>query len=218
MTALKERKAIKTVGFGHALEHEAHHFVVAVPRGQAAEVLVYEVFERDLVGPHLNAANLRCKLDRNRWVKVVDALEEDLNRRLRAAKMKPSRFKAGDNPVARLLGKELVLLAWAIEDADPGLVHQAIQNWRGLAPEERWWLYTMTAAQSAHYAKRNVGWRKAVRFALTENPVAAPSTTTTAEYRRRLKPPRRPETQAALFDALAEDGAAFEGDGIWNET
>ena len=73
--------------------------------------------------------------------------------------------------MARLLGKELVLLAWAIEDAEPILAHAAIQNWRGLSPEERWWLYTMTAAQSGHYGKRNIGWRKAVRYALTENPV-----------------------------------------------
>ena len=63
--------------------------------------------------------------------------------------MKAARFKAGDNPVARLLGKELVLLAWAVEDAEPTLIPNAIQNWRGLAPEERWWLYTMTAAQTA---------------------------------------------------------------------
>ena len=41
----------------------------------------------------------------------------------------------------------------------------------GLVPEERWWLYTMTAAQTAHYAKHNVGWRRAIRYALTENPV-----------------------------------------------
>ena len=76
--------------------------------------------------------------------------------------MKATHFKAGDNPVARLLGKELVLLAWAIEDADPSLAPNAIQNWRGLAPEERWWLYTMTAAQTAHHTKHNVGWRKGV--------------------------------------------------------
>jgi len=70
------------------------------------------------------------------------------------------------------LGKELVLLAWAIEDADPGLIAQALANWLGLYPEERWWLYTQTAAASGHgITGRNVGWRKAVRYALTENPV-----------------------------------------------
>jgi hypothetical protein len=43
----------------------------------------------------------------------------------------------------------------------------------GLAPEERWWLFTMTNAATGHaIAGRNKGWRKAVRYALTENPVS----------------------------------------------
>jgi hypothetical protein len=51
-------------------------------------------------------------------------------------------------------------------------VPTAIANWQGLSPEERWWLYTMTAAATGHFQLgRNRGWRKAVRFALTENPV-----------------------------------------------
>ncbi|PIP40031.1 MAG: hypothetical protein COX19_06575, partial [Desulfobacterales bacterium CG23_combo_of_CG06-09_8_20_14_all_51_8] len=41
-----------------------------------------------------------------------------------------------------------------------------------LFPEERWWLYTQTAAATGHGVQdRGKGWRKAVRFALTENPV-----------------------------------------------
>lgn len=211
--------AIKTLGFGHAPEHEGHHFVVALPRGQGADVLIYEVFERDLVGPQLDAANLRVRLDRARWLKIVDAVEEEFNRRLRAARMRPGRFKAGETPVARLLGKELVLLAWAIEDAEPSLVPMAVQNWRGLAPEERWWLYTMTAAQTAHHSKHNVGWRKAVRYALTENPVAALTTSpTTAEHRRRARLPQRETAQGALFEGMAEPASTYgEGSGIWEE-
>jgi hypothetical protein len=43
-----------------------------------------------------------------------------------------------------------------------------------LAPEERWWLYTMTAAATGNYLTgRGRGWRKALRYALTENPVTA---------------------------------------------
>jgi hypothetical protein len=65
------------------------------------------------------------------------------------------------------------LLAWAIEDADPALIPAAVKNWLGLAPEERWWLFTMTNAATGHaIAGRNKGWRKAVRYALTENPVS----------------------------------------------
>ena len=67
----------------------------------------------------------------------------------------------------------LVLLAWAIEDADPATIPTAIRNWLGLAPEERWWMYSMTNAATGHAAGgRGKGWRKAVRYALTENPVS----------------------------------------------
>ena len=38
---------VKTVGFGHAEDREAHHFVVAVPRSPQGEVMVYEVFSED---------------------------------------------------------------------------------------------------------------------------------------------------------------------------
>lgn len=76
---------LKTVGFGHAEDREAHHFVVAIPRSPQGEVMVYEVFSQDLVGPSLEAANLRVRLDMDRWLKIADALEEEFNRRLRAA-------------------------------------------------------------------------------------------------------------------------------------
>ena len=75
--------------------------------------------------------------------------------------------------MSRILGKELVLLAWSIEDADPTLIPVAVKNWMGLAPEERWWLYTMTNAATGHAVSgRGKGWRKAVRYALTENPIS----------------------------------------------
>ena len=53
------------------------------------------------------------------------------------------------------------------------LIPIALANWSGLAPEERWWLYTKTAGATGHASEgRNRGWRKAVRYALTENPVS----------------------------------------------
>jgi hypothetical protein len=209
----------KVAGFGHAPEQEAHHFVVGIPRSQWADIMIYEVYQEDLVGPQLDASNLRCILNRGKWLKIVDALEEELNRRLRSVGLKAGSFKVGDTPVARLLGKELVLLAWAIEDADPSLVPAAIQNWQGLSPEERWWLYTMTAAQSGHHTKRNVGWRKAVRYALTENPVVAPTNVTTAEHKRRAKTAAKQEGQGRLFnfDEMQASFAGPEGKRIWGE-
>jgi len=68
------------------------------------------------------------------------------------------------------LGKEMVLLLWAIEDSDPKLIPVAIKNWQGLSREERWWLFTMTNAVTGQ-ADDKRGWRKAIRYALTENPI-----------------------------------------------
>ena len=87
--------------------------------------------------------------------------------------LKNGKFSSGYNMLARLFGKEMLLLAWAIEDAEPGVIPVAIRNWQGLKPEERWWLTTMTnAATGQAIAGKNRGWRKSVRFAMTENPVS----------------------------------------------
>jgi hypothetical protein len=208
----------KVRGFGHSPDQEAQHFIVVVPKAQAADVMIYEVYQEDAAGPQLDAANLRCILNRTKWLKIVDALEEEHNKRLRAAGMKAASFKAGETPVARLLGKELVLLAWAIEDADASLAPAAIENWRGLSPEERWWLYTMTAAQTGHHGKRNTGWRKAVRYALTENPVVATPAVTTAEHKRRTNVATKEEGQGKLFGFEEPSFAIAGGNGIWGDS
>ena len=76
-------------------------------------------------------------------------------------------------PVHPSLGKELCILCWAVEDASPDDIPNALHNWEALAPEERWWLYTMTNAATGHAINgRGKGWRKALRYALTENPVS----------------------------------------------
>jgi hypothetical protein len=214
----QESKAKQTVrGFGHSPDQEAQHFVVVLPKAQAADVMIYEVYREDAHGPQLDAANLRCILNRAKWLKIVDAVEEEHNKRLKAAGMKAASFKTGETPVARLLGKELVLLAWAIEDADASLAPAAIENWRGLSPEERWWLYTMTAAQTGHHGKRNIGWRKAVRYALTENPVVATPTVTTAEHKSRSKVATKQEGQGKLFGLEEPPFEIAGGNGIWDE-
>lgn len=70
----------------------------------------------------------------------------------------------------RLFGKELMLLLWGIEDSDPSVIPKAISNWKGLMPEERWWLYTMTNASTGGLTDRK-GWRIALRYALCDTPI-----------------------------------------------
>ncbi len=167
-------------GFGFDPVQSQHHFSVTVPAGNRADVLVAERLtfdpETERAPPSLGAgprdARLRVRLPRAKWNAIADDVRVEFNRRLKQQGLPAGRWRTGDNAVARLLGKELTLLAWAVEDADPTLVPAAIRNWLGLAPEERWWLFTMTSAATGHAVHgRGKGWRKAVRFALTENPV-----------------------------------------------
>src|SRR6202035_5164283 len=62
----------------------------------------------------------------------------------------------------------LRVLLWAFELADvtPEETAVAIRNWHGLKPEERWWLYTMTAATTGLAHQSGMGWRGALRQAL----------------------------------------------------
>ena len=171
--------AARSQGFGFRPDESAHHFVVTVPAGARGDVLIAEHPTFDPAAGHAPSlgvgaqdAKLRAALPRAKWTAIADDMRVEFNRRLKKQGQPPGRWKRGATPVARLLGKEATLLAWAVEDADPALVPAAVKNWLGLAPEERWWLFTMTNAATGHALHgRNKGWRKAVRFALTENPV-----------------------------------------------
>ena len=171
----------RPVGFGFRPEESEHHFVVTVPPGNRQDVFIAEHLNFDpeagYPAPSLGLgpqdAKLRVMLARAKWNAVADEARVEFNRRLKHQGLPAGRWKTGSNPVARLLGKELTLLAWAVEDADPTLIPAAVKNWLGLAPEERWWLFTMTNAATGHALHgRGKGRRKAVRFALTENPVS----------------------------------------------
>ena len=169
-------------GFGFDPAGSLHHFRVWSPPGakDPVEISEHTTWDRAAgsspvsLGPRVVDGALRVRLSRAKWDAVADPVRDELNRRLRAVGEKPGRFKRGETLLSREFGKELVLLAWAVEDAEIAAAPVAVANWLGLEPEERWWLYTMTAAASGHYeAGRDRGWRKAVRFALTENPSSA---------------------------------------------
>lgn len=167
------------LGFGFNPEESEHHFLVWIPRGNRDDVNITEHLtwsgnpdDKRITYAQTGDDLLRVTLARPKWDAIADAVRAEFNGRLKDIGSKPGQWKVGRVPVSRLFGKELVLLAWAIEDADPALVPIAVQNWKGLTPEERWWLYTMTSAATGHAIQgRGRGWRKAVRYALTENPV-----------------------------------------------
>ena len=164
---------IQTMGFGYLPEETTHHFLVKIPRSKNEDVLVYERFtwdDNDKQQTDVVEKNLKVTISYEKWNAVKSMVEKEFNRRLQINNMLVGKFKIGDITVERLFGKELILLLWAIEDSDPALIPTAIKNWLGLSAEERWWLFTMANASTGHYAKKR-GWRIAIRYALTDNPV-----------------------------------------------
>jgi hypothetical protein len=177
-------KKPQVLGFGYQPAHSEHFFLLTLPRskGEGAEVTLSEHFEwreptDDAPIPvPINDVNahLRVILRRSIWDAIAEDVKAEFNRRLRSYGLKTAQWpKAGQVPIDRTLGKELCVLLWAVEECDPALISAAVRNWLGLVPEERWWLYTMTNAATGHALKgRGKGWRKALRYALTENPVS----------------------------------------------
>jgi len=169
------------LGLGFVPDELQHGFILHLPSSKGASTDIYVSEHRDFVleGGELRARpvtpqdpDARVVMRKMRWLEIETAFLEEASRRIRRAGLSVPRIpKRGAVPMHPSLGKELCVLCWAIEDADSQLIPEAIRNWEGLAPEERWWLYTMTAAATGQAQQRGIGWRKALRFALTENPV-----------------------------------------------
>ena len=165
---------LKTTGFGCPETTDPHRFEVEIPAGRGGEVSIVECYGIKAGIGGLPEVAERCLLPRPLWALIAEEVRREFNERLRGLKLAPSRWTVGVNRVERLLGKELLVLTWAIENAEPDTVPNAVRNWIGLRPEERWWLFNMTAAATGHPQHASLGWRKALRFALTENPLAEP--------------------------------------------
>jgi hypothetical protein len=169
------------LGLGFFPEEARHGFLLDLPAGKddtAAVMLsehrVWNLVDGKIDIPETGPTNpgLRAAVERFRWAEIASVFWEEAGQRLRNAGIAVPRMpKKGRIPIHASLGKELCVLLWAIEDADSALIPEALRNWEGLAPEERWWLYTMTAAATGQAQQRSIGWRKALRFALTENPL-----------------------------------------------
>jgi len=188
-----------TVGFGVPDATDPHHMVVTIPRGKDDAVIIAEHFGVRAGLEGMPDVVERVELSRLRWTSIAEPLRRVFNERLKEKGLATSRWVVGDNKVERILGKELCVLAWAIEKAPEGLIPVAVTNWGGLRPEERWWLFTMTAAATGTVGDGDVGWRKALRFALTENPTSAEAQLPPTKRR----PRRASEVGLSLFDRLA---------------
>lgn len=200
------REEIK--GFGAPKRLGAHLYIVTIPGSNSETVRVVEYFgfAGDTEGvsddPEHTFQLERAVINRDIWAKISEPLRSEFNTRLKANKMPPSRFTVGDNYLEKLLGRELCVLVWAAEHISErgaeltdrlGVI---VSRWRSLRPEERWWLFSMTAAEAGGSGDSERGWRKALYYALSDGAGRRPT-------RRRF---RRGEAQQKLFVTPAEGG------------
>lgn len=172
----------KVIGLGFLPDEARHGFLIDVPKGAAGSDMVciseHRGNDLDGMGVRESAAtspsdlSLRVLIDRARWLALAPGFWEEANRRLRANGLPPAKFQKNPSkpiPVHPSLGKELCILCWAVEEATPDDIPNALHNWEALAPEERWWLYTMTVATTGQAMQKGIGWRKALRAAIADN-------------------------------------------------
>jgi hypothetical protein len=182
MTRSNSSSSRKVVGLGFLPEEARHGFLINIPKGSSNSDRLYITEHRwnDLAHlgnqsssvPSLDDPSLRVLIDRGRWLALAPGFWEEANRRLRANGLPAAKFMkhfAKPVPVHASLGKELCVLCWAVEEASPESIPNALRNWEALAPEERWWLYTMTVATTGQAMQQGVGWRKALRAAIADN-------------------------------------------------
>ncbi len=187
--------AHQTLGFGVPATSDPDHFVVRIPRGNTTAVLISEHLGMG-AGTAPEQVLDRVMLQRLRWSGIRAEVQRAFNARLKAHNLASSTWKVGDNLVDRLLGKELCVLAWAIEQLDPEKIPLAVRNWLALRPEERWWLFGMAAVASGGLQDGESGWRVALRYALGD--VAQNE----LMHTRRLltSAEKRPQPSLGLFD------------------
>lgn len=129
--------------FGYDAEQEDHRFEV-VKRG--ARVEICECFGVSSI--------LKVSIAADVFGKIAPAVTKAFNERL----TKKGNFKSERTQLGRLFGKELIVLAWAVEWLDADNFMTAIDAWMRLSKEERWWLYTMAANDD--------NWRRSLRVSL----------------------------------------------------
>lgn len=167
-TALLAAEPGRFAGFGASADYGAHVFKATIPAGRAGDVVLTEDYGYLAGKEGTPEREIRAILPRAKWGKLADASRKDFNARLRARKVPPSSWKPQANLLDRMLGKELCVLMWAAEHAGEEQLDAICMKWTALRPEERWWLYAMTAAQGGLAEDGKRGWRKALYYALSD--------------------------------------------------
>ncbi len=154
-----------TLGFGVPATSDPHHFKVIIPKANTGKVQISEYLGLQAQSDEFAVID-RVLFDRPRWTAIRAEVQRTFNARLKNHDVKTASWKVGENVVDRLLGKELCVLAWAVEGMEMEKIPVAVRNWLALRPEERWWLFGMTAMCTGGINDGEKGWRLALRHAL----------------------------------------------------
>lgn len=162
-----EKAAAKhpTLGFGVPASSDPHHFKVIIPKANSGKVHISEYLGLQAQSDEFAVID-RVIIDRPRWTAIRSEVQRTFNARLKIHNLKTSAWTVGENVVDRLLGKELCVLAWAIESMTMENIPVAVRNWLAMRQEERWWLFGMTAMNTGGIKDGEKGWRVALRHAL----------------------------------------------------
>ncbi|MEN8129907.1 MAG: anti-phage-associated DUF3780 domain-containing protein [Pseudomonadota bacterium] len=161
----KQKYTHLTLGFGVPASSDPHHFKVIIPKGNSGKVHILENLGLQARSDEFSVID-RVLLERLRWTAIRSEVQRAFNSRLKEHRLKTTAWKVGENLVDRLLGKELCVLAWAVEGMAMEKIPVAVRNWLALRPEERWWLFGMTSMSTGGIGDGNRGWRLALRYAL----------------------------------------------------
>ena len=159
------------VDFGAPGTFGAHVFRVEIPLSKTEEVTIIEDYGYLGSENGIPKEEERVILKREVWSAISEIAKKEFNDRLKAAKLTIGKWHSGDNLLDRLLGKELCVLAWAAEEATDELLPIVCSKWAALRPEERWWLFSMTVAETGLPEDAGRGWRKALFHALSDGKV-----------------------------------------------
>jgi len=184
----------KTVDFGAPDIFGAHIFRVEIPAAKNESVIIVEDYGYRGQEGGIPRDVERVILKRLVWAAIADIARREFNDRLKAAKILTGRWHTGTNMVDRLLGKELCVLAWAAETATPEQLPIICSKWGALRPEERWWLYSMTVAEAGLPEDTQLGWRRALFYALSDGEKK------TLERKRRPRPRQEELFNLSFFE------------------
>ncbi len=170
--------------FGIVAEHgDSFEFHIDGAAGERCQLVAVVQTER---GPRrTELAGISGATWRKISARVVRELVQAMNEAEVDGKKAPS-LKTDGNRLSPLVGRELALLLWALqEDGALDQLEAILHGWRELAREERWWLYAKAAAPGQRVGS---GWRRALFHALSES--AESRTTPPAEKKSPAKASR----------------------------